>query len=151
MNSTNSTVAMVIWNDATATQVRNLVEGGKSVPAALVQLAPKGFVSGLRKARSSTLRSNSQVIMAQLEKEGYRIEKLPALFDTDTKTFTGGKVNRNGDVSIEVKLVKKAKTEVTKEDALAALGLSAADLAVVEAMRQKPAGEVLEIAGTVKK
>jgi hypothetical protein len=132
-----TTSAITVWNETVAASVRELINSGKSVPLALVTLAPKGFVSGLRKARSANLRNNSQVIMAQLEKEGYRIEKLPVNFDSESKAFTGAKVLRNGDSAIELKLVKRAKTEVTQEDAMSALGLTAEDMAAVKEMLSK--------------
>ncbi|EEF63359.1 hypothetical protein [Pedosphaera parvula] len=127
-----TTSALVIWNAETAARVTELVNSGKSVPAGLVQLAPKGFVSGLRSKRTSGLRAHSNVIIAQLESQGYRLEAMDGAWNPETKTFDANKTRRNGDEVCTIKLVKKVKSTVTQEEALAALGVSQADVEAVK-------------------
>jgi hypothetical protein len=127
-----TTSALVIWNAETAARVTELVNSGKSVPANLVQLAPKGFVSGLRAKRTAGLRAHSNVIIAQLESQGYRLEAMDGSWNPETKTFDANKTRRNGDEVCTIKLVKKSKPMVTQEEALAALGVSQADVEAVK-------------------
>src|SRR3954464_11180680 len=113
-----TTTALVIWNADAENRVKELINAGKSVPAALVQLAPKGFVSGLRAKRTAGLRANSNVIIAKLESQGYRLEGLDGQYNHTTGQFDANKHRRNGDAVCTIKLVKRAKVEVSREDAL---------------------------------
>jgi hypothetical protein len=128
-----TTTAITIWNDQAQATVRELINAGRSVPAALVQLSPKGFVSGLRAKRTQGLRANSNVIIAQLESQGYRLEGMDGAWNAETKSFDANKTRRNGDEVCTLKLVKSAKPAITKEDALAALGLTQADVDAAKA------------------
>jgi hypothetical protein len=122
-----------VWNAEAASRVAALINAGKSVPAAMVQLAPKGYVSKLRSARTAGLRKHSNVIIAQLESQGYKLEGMDGAWNEETKAFEANKTRRNGDEVCTLKLVKKLKPTVTQDEALAALGVSQADVEAVKA------------------
>jgi len=70
---TTTTTAVVQWDAAIEAQVRDIINAGKSVPKAIVMVAPKGFVAGVRKARRATIMDQSDRLLGEMRQNGYKL------------------------------------------------------------------------------
>jgi hypothetical protein len=138
-------LSLTVWNEASAVAVRDAIARGKALSKSVIKLAPKGFIATARKAHVNKLRNNSNVIIAALEQEGYRLEKVNGNFNPETKKFEATKTLRDGSEVAEIRLVKRPTAAVDEAAALAALGITAEQLAALKLANSKPAAPTINV------
>ncbi len=102
-----TTTAVTVWNAESEQLCKKLIAEGRSVPGAIAKSAPKGFLAELRRERRATIMSNSEALLGQLSKKGFK------LHDMKDEKENG----RTGDVSIWVQFKQIANpiTRLLKE------------------------------------
>jgi hypothetical protein len=120
---TPTTTALVVWNADVEKSVRELINGGQSVPKALVAIAPKHFISNVRKQRKQVLMGNSARIQGELAQQGFVICDRKAL-----------KAHKDGSESMWLRYMKPVDDS---QKLAASLGITADELAKIRAQITK--------------
>lgn len=117
MSNTTSAVAVTKLTDQQR-EIKQLIDEGFSIGKDLAKVAPKGFISLCRRERQAMLNGNTSRILGEAQQRGFLVHRSMAVV-----------TKKNGDESWAVEFRKYAERGITKEAALAALGLTAEQFA----------------------
>jgi len=135
MSENTNTSAVTVWNDALAAELRAVVLAGESVGAAMVKIAPKGFLGKLRAERKAELMKNSANILGQFTDNGYKVAKAGRV-----KELKDGR--KQVEIMLEFKptrtltAAEMAETFGVEDDVAAAMMKAVADLKAAKAVEQ---------------
>lgn len=127
-NKSQTTTAVVVWNDTVAAQCKEIILRGGSVDKATAKVAPKGFLSKIRSSRRELLAQQTGTIYGNLQQQGYVVTRMSEKRVAD----------RTGDESFTLVVTRRAETETDR------LRKEVAELRALLGMANaKPAGAVV--------